>query len=201
MITPNVVRRFLAVVFACALGAAASSAGAQQKLYFSPVSKIVIEGKSNIHAWTCATSTFDAAVDAPKLPPAETGSKLTDLTITIPIRSLDCGHGDMNKNLQKTMHADKNPAVKFRMTSYESAKKGDSYDAIVHGVLTINAIDKPILLRASVTPNAAGGASIVGSAPVKTTDFGVAPVKVMLGTLRTSPDVTITFRLTAIPRQ
>lgn len=160
----------------------------------------MIEGKSNVHAWTCATSTFDATAEGPKLPAADIGSKLTVLTLSIPIKSLDCGHGDMNKNLQKTMHADKNPAVKFRMTSYDATKKGDSYDAIVHGVLTINGVEKPIVLRASVTPNAAGGANIVGSAPVKTTDFGVAPVKVMLGTLRTKPDVTITFRLTALPR-
>lgn len=192
--------RTLVLFFATVLSAAASPAGAQQKFNFAPASKIVIEGKSNVHAWTCATSTFDATVAAPKLAASETGSKLTDLTLSIPVNSLDCGHGDMNKNLQKTMHADKNPVVKFRMTAYEASKKGDSYDALVHGVLTINAVEKPVVLRASVTPNASGGASIVGSAPVKTTDFGVAPVKVMLGTLRTKPDVTITFRLTALPR-
>jgi hypothetical protein len=49
-----------------------------------------------------------------------------------------------------------------------------------------------------VTPNASGGAEVVGSTPLKTTDYSVQPVKVMLGTLRTSPDVTITFRLTAV---
>lgn len=176
----------------------AAPAGAQRTVAFSPASKIVIEGKSNVHAWTCATSTFDATATAPDLAATESGSKLTALTIAIPVSSLDCGHGDMNKNLRKAMHADQHPTIGYRMTSYDATKKGDSYDAIVEGMVTINGVERPVRVHASVTPNASGGAEVVGSAPIRTTDFGVQPVKVMLGTLRTSPDVTITFRLTAI---
>jgi polyisoprenoid-binding protein YceI len=171
---------------------------AQGAVTFTPASKIVIEGKSNVHAWTCATSTFEATVTVPDLPATESGSRLTALTLTIPVSSLDCGHGDMNKNLRKTMHADQHPTITYRMTSYDAARKGDSYDVSMNGTATINGVEKPVHVHASVTPNASGGAEIVGSAPIRTTDFGVQPVKVMLGTLRTSPDVTITFRLTAV---
>ena len=154
-----------------------------------------------MHAWTCATSAFSATVDAPDLAPGENGSRLTALNLSIPVKSIDCGHGDMNRNLQKTMHADQHPTVTFRMTSYEAQRKGDSYDATMKGMLTINGVEKPVEVRASVTPDSSGGASIVGSAPLRTTDYDVQPVKVMLGTLRTSPDVTITFRLTAARHQ
>ncbi len=177
--------------------ALAVPAGAQQSVTFSPASKIVIEGRSNVHAWTCATSSFEATATAPDLPATESGSKLTALSLSIPVKSIDCGHGDMNRNLQKAMHADEHQTVTFRMTSYEAARKGDSYDAVLRGTLTINGVDKPVDVRASVTPTASG-AEVVGSTPVKTTDYNVQAVKVMLGTLRTSPDVTITFRLTAV---
>jgi len=171
---------------------------AQHTVSFTPSSKIVIEGKSNVHAWTCATSTFEATATAPELPLSESGSKLSTLTLSIPVQSLDCGHGDMNKNLRKTMHADQHPPITYHMTSYAATRKGDSYEVNMDGAVTINGVEKPIHVHASVTPNATGGADVVGSAPIRTTDFGVQPVKVMLGTLRTSPDVTITFRLTAI---
>ena len=184
------------VLLAAALPLAAP-APAQRTVTFSPASKIVVEGKSNVHAWTCATSSFEASVTAPDLPASESGSKLTALTLTIPVSSLDCGHGDMNKNLRKTMHADQHPTITYRMTSYDATRRGDSYDVSMNGTATINGVEKAVQVHASVTPNASGGAEIVGSAPIRTTDFGVQPVKVMLGTLRTSPDVTITFRLTA----
>lgn len=170
----------------------------QRSVTFTPASKIVIEGRSNVHAWTCATSSFEATATAPELPANESGSKLSALTLSIPVKSIDCGHGDMNRNLQKAMHADEHQTISFRMTSYEAARKGDSYDAVLRGTLTINGVDKPVDVRASVTPNASGGAEVVGSTPLKTTDYNVQAVKVMLGTLRTSPDVTITFRLTAV---
>lgn len=186
--------QFAALVAACA---AAAPASAQRPVAFAPTSRIVIEGRSNVHAWTCATSTFTATVEAPDLPATESGSRLSALSLSIPVKSVDCGHGEMNKNLQKAMHADQHPEVTFRMTSYDAQRKGDSYDATMAGMLTINGVEKPVVVRASVTPDASGQASAVGSVPVRTTDFDVQPVRVMLGTLRTSPDVTITFRLTA----
>lgn len=188
----------LQLPIAVAALALAAPAGAQRTVTFAPASRIVIEGRSNVHAWTCATSSFEATATAPDLPADESGSRLTALSLSIPVKSIDCGHGDMNRNLQKAMHADAHQTITFRMTSYEAAKKGDSYDAMMRGTLTINGVDKPVDIRASVTPNASGGAEVVGSTPIRTTDYDVQPVKVMLGTLRTSPDVTITFRLTAI---
>lgn len=190
----------LRLLLPAAVASTAVPALAQRPVTFSPASKIVIEGKSNVHAWTCATSTFTATAEVPDLPATESGSKLTALTLSIPVSSLDCGHGDMNKNLRKAMHADQHPAIGYRMTSYDATRKGDSYDVSMNGMVTINGVEKPVHVHASVTPNTSGGAEIVGSAPIRTTDFGVQPVKVMLGTLRTSPDVTITFRLTAARR-
>jgi polyisoprenoid-binding protein YceI len=187
----------LRLVLVTAAVSLATPSWAQRPVTFSPASKIVVEGRSNVHAWTCATSSFDAAVTAPDLPGTESGSKLTALSLSIPVASLDCGHGDMNKNLRKTMHADQHPTITYRMTTYDATRKGDSYEVNMNGLVTINGVEKPVHVHASVTPIASGGAEVVGSAPIKTTDFGVQPVKVMLGTLRTSPDVTITFRLTA----
>jgi polyisoprenoid-binding protein YceI len=177
-----------------------AAAGAQRAVEFDKSSKVVIEGTSNVHKWTCATSDFEVTVDAPQSPPAELGKTLKSLVVTIPVKSIDCNHGDMNRNLQKAMHADKHPNISYRMTSYEAVSRAGSYEAQMDGTLTINGTDRPSHVHATITPDGAGGASVVGSAPVKTTEFGVKTVSALLGTIRTGADVTITFRLTGKPR-
>jgi len=174
----------------------ATSARAQHTVHFDPASRIIIEGTSNVHRWSCATTKFDATAEVPDAPATDFGKALTSLTVTIPVASLDCGHGDMNKNLQNAMHADKHPTITYRMTSYDATPSAGSYEIVMHGVLTINGVDRPTDVKATVTPNGSGGASAVGSASLNTTQFGVKPVSVLLGTLRTSPQVTITLRIT-----
>lgn len=177
----------------CVMSAPAS---AQHTIHFDRVSRIVIEGTSNVHRWSCATTKFDATAEAPDASATELGKALTSLSVTIPVASIDCGHGDMNKNLQNAMHADKHPTIGYRMTSYDATPSAGSYEIVMHGVLTINGVDRPTDVKATVTPTGSGGASAVGSAAINTTDFGVKPVSVLLGTLRTSPQVTITLRMT-----
>ncbi|MEO6878029.1 MAG: YceI family protein [Gemmatimonadaceae bacterium] len=180
-----------------ALAAFGRPAAAQGAISFAPSSKIVIQGTSNVHEWSCVTSTFDGAVTAPALPAADAGKALTTLVFTIPVKLLDCGNGGMNGNLQKAMHADDHPTIRYRMTSFVAVPEEGAYKAVIHGVLTINGTDRPTDLHATITPDGSGGATAVGSARVTTTDFGVPIVKLFLGTMRTGAKVTITFRLTA----
>lgn len=176
----------------------APTASAQHTVRFDPASRTIIEGTSNVHRWSCATTKFDTKAEVPDAPPAEFGRALTSLTVTIPVASLDCGNGDMNRNLQNAMHADRHPMITYRMTSYDATPTAGSYEVVMHGILTINGVERPTDVKATVTPNGSGGASAVGSASINTTDFGVKPVSVLLGTLRTRPQVTITLRMTAI---
>lgn len=189
-----------ATILGAALALAATApraAGAQQPVKLDTTSKVVIEGTSNLHKWTCASAQFEMAVDAPQSAPADVGKTLTALVVTIPVSSIDCGEGGMTKNLRKALHADRYPTIRFRMTSYASVPRAGSYTVHARGILTVNGTDKPVELHSTVTPNGAGGASAVGSTPLDTREFGVPPVRALLGALRTSPQVTITFRLTA----
>jgi hypothetical protein len=183
-------------------GALGSPALAQSTvaLALSPPSRVRVEGTSNVHGWACWSTNIDASIQVPQGPAADLGNAIESATFTVPVGSLDCGHGDMNDNLRKAMHADRHPAVRYRVTSYTATKRESSYEGVVHGTLSINGVDKAVDLRVTVTPNGSGGASAVGSTKINTNDFGVKPVKVLLGTLRTSPDVTITFNLTTVPQ-
>jgi polyisoprenoid-binding protein YceI len=186
------------MVASLALAVAFAPAAAQHTLTFTTASRVAIEGSSNVHKWTCVSGSVGGTVSSPQAASSDVGKSVTSMTVDIPVNSLDCGHGDMNNNLRKAMNQGAHPGIRFRMTSYDATPHAGAYDAIMNGVLTINGVDKPVQLHATVTPNGSGGAGVVGSVSLDTEDYGVKPVRLFMGTLRTSPDVTITFRLSAV---
>jgi polyisoprenoid-binding protein YceI len=168
----------------------------------APGSRIVISGTSNVHKWDCSTTKFTADIEAPASAPNEVGRMVSALEVTIPVRDIDCGNGGMTSNLRKAMHADQHPDVRFRMSSYEASAMsgGTSYDAVLSGQLTINGVEKPIQVRATVTPDGRGGVRAEGSVDLRTTDYDVQPVRALLGSIRTGDRVTIILTVVAASR-
>lgn len=182
-----------------ALAAVTSSAAGQpDRLRIDPRSKITILGTSNVHKWDCSTSAFTAIIDAPHAPGGDIGKEVTKIDVTIPVKSLDCGERKMNENLRKAMRVEQHPNVEFSMTSYATgAKTAGAYEATIAGRLTINGVTKPVELKATVTPDGKGGVRAEGSTEIRTPDHDVAPVKALLGTVRTGERVTIVVTIIA----
>ena len=172
--------------------------GQSVRLRIDPASKITVLGTSNVHKWDCSTSTFTAVIDAPHVTGNVIGKEVTRLDVTIPVKSLDCGERKMNENMRKAMRMDTHPDITFSMTSYAaSGKTGGAYEATIQGNLTINGVKKPVELKATVTPDGNGGVRAEGSTELNTPDFGVAPVKALLGTIRTGERVTVVLTIIA----
>jgi polyisoprenoid-binding protein YceI len=168
----------------------------------APGSRIVINGTSNVHKWDCFTTRFTAVIEAAASPPSEVGKALGALDVTVPVRDIDCGHGGMTSNLRKAMHADQHPDVRFRMSSYEATavRGGAAYDATIAGMLTINGVEKPVTVKATVVPDGKGGGRAEGSVDIRTTDYGVKPVRALMGSIRTGDRVTVVLTVVATPR-
>jgi polyisoprenoid-binding protein YceI len=197
----NYMRTFRAIGVLAAAGLALivafAPAAAQHILMFTAASRVAIDGSSNLSRWTCESDVVGGAVAFPESGTAEVGKAVTALSVDVPVNSLDCGHGEMNENLRKAMHEDVHPAIRFRMTSYASTPHAGAYDAIIKGVLTINGVARPVEMRARVTPNDSGGAGVIGSTSLNTEDYGVKRIRLLMGALRTSAAVVVTFRLVA----
>ena len=161
-------------------------------------SKITILGTSNVHKWDCSTSSFTTTLEALPAPPAGGRREVTRLRVIIPVASLDCGEKKMNENLRKAMNAEAQPYVTFEMTSYDATpvKAEGGYGATVKGSLSINGVTKPIQIKATVSPDGKG-VRAEGSTEIHTPDYGVAPVKAMLGAIRTGATVTVVLTLIA----
>lgn len=176
-----------------------AQSGGRAELVVTQGSTASVEGTSNLHDWTCESSRLDASIliriDGRGQPVA-----LDRVWLSLPVKSLGCGRGGMDKNLYEALDASQSPMIRYRMTTAEVTPdpKG-TVRVVARGQLTVAGVTKPVTLEAIGRP-AGEGFLITGSHPLKMTDFGIAPPKALLGTLRTGDDVVVRFQLRAVPR-
>jgi len=173
--------------------ATVTTLGAQSApITLTPASTLRIEGTSNVHDWHAETSTLNATIEVAT--PVEAGSKVQAVTLSIPVTSLKSGKGGLDKNMYKAMHAEQHPNVLYRLTGFTSKPQEDAYAAVVTGTLTVNGIEKEVTLDAVLSGDAQS-LKAVGSTKFKMTEFGIKPVKALMGAIRTGDEVTIRFEL------
>jgi polyisoprenoid-binding protein YceI len=173
------------------VAAAAATAGAQGiKMNLDPASTIRVDGTSNVHDWHATTSQITATI---QVAPPVSASRVESVTLTLPVTSLKSGKGGLDKNLYKALNAGTHPDITFVMKTYDLAESGD---AVITGDLTVNGVTKAVRATAKMTPAGENGLKAAGSTALKMTDFGVKPVKALMGTIRTADAITVSFDLT-----
>jgi hypothetical protein len=163
--------------------------------------KITVEGTSNIHDWDLVsekgTCLMTVQQDA-----AGVITGMTNLSFSLPVNSLKSKHGNqMDNNAYKAMNASTYPNVIFKSNSV-SVKPGaaNTYTVTAPGKLTISSGSRDVTLTGTCKVNADKSVTITGSYKLKTTDYNVKPISIMLGAIKTGPDVTVLYNLTAKPQ-
>jgi polyisoprenoid-binding protein YceI len=189
---------------------AATTAGAQAtdgvRLVLGPQSELTFEGTSTLHAFHCKTTKMDVTVS---VDPAYTEARLSKLNrplktvdVVIPVKSLSCGNEGLEKNMLKTLKADKYPEIRYTLTTYQiaGAATDDAMTLQAVGTLTIAGQQKTIEMLVKSNRGAEGNATATGTQAILMTDFGIKPPVFMLGTLKTGNKVTVSFKLNMSPR-
>lgn len=167
---------------------------AQVKYASNSSVKIIIDGTSNIHDWkmesskgSCAgTFTLDASNNL---------TAINGLTFSVAIASLKSEHGSqMDNNAYKAMAADKNPNITFTAASATiTSKGGGNFTISAPGKLQISSGAQNVTLIANAKVNADKSVSIDGIYKLVTTDYNVKPISIMLGAIKTSPKVSVSY--------
>lgn len=155
-------------------------------------SRLAVHGGSTLRSWTCATedirasvrSLSDEGVEVAGLPGGD-----HRVTVGIPVGSLDCRNGTMNRHMRRALGAERQPVIRFEMTHYRVTGPGR---VTALGDLTVNGTPSPITLEVEVAPTATG-IRATGSVRLDMTELGVEPPSLMLGTLKVHDPVTIEF--------
>jgi polyisoprenoid-binding protein YceI len=159
--------------------------------------RVVVNGTSNVHAWTAATTAVkvtrvqlaDATDEANLLDLLAAPDTLRAFEIVIPAASLTSPKDGLDKNMHKALKVQEHADITFRLTRLE-AKAGDAFRAT--GTLTIAGVERPLTLDLTTTKSASA-VTVKGSVDLLMTDYGIAPPKAMLGMLKTDPKVTVQF--------
>ncbi len=180
----------LALTLAATLATGVAGQGTNAlRLAIGPESKIWIEGSSTVRKFSCSTSDFQATA-RPTVTPL---TAVQTVDVTVPVKSLSCGNGTMEKHLQHALKADEDPAIRFELKSYTVGEKTAAGTEVkASGVMTIAGTSKTVELTGVVAPTATG-LRVQGETPLRMTEYGVKPPTLMLGTLKVADAITVHY--------
>ena len=201
----------IVVITAIAMpGRSVADVAARSALRFAPGSELWMEGKSTVHDWESRTKTIHVVFTraARQADPSATAAiqalvrskGVRSVDVQIPVSSLHSKKKGLDKNLLKSMRADKYPTIHFRMDRYTvvSPATADTLKLRLEGALTVRGIEKPVTLDARARKGDKG-VWIEGAEPLDMSDFGIKPPTMMLGTLKVKDRIVIHYRLLLAP--
>jgi polyisoprenoid-binding protein YceI len=162
-------------------------AAAATPLSFQSGSRVWVTGTSTVRSYRCESTQVTGSAQA-------AGTELTQVAqssgeISIPVSSLDCRNGTMNGHMRTALKAAQNPTIRFRATSVAVTPEGA---VRMTGPLTIAGQSREVTINGTAAREN-GRLRVTGSKQLTMTDFGVTPPRLMAGTMRVHPPVTIGF--------
>jgi polyisoprenoid-binding protein YceI len=180
----------------------AQAAAQSTTMTVRPESKVTLAGSSNVHGWACNSSSFNASIELDSTyqirPLTSVAKPITKVVVTIPVKSLKCGHGKMDDNMYKALRANEFPEIRYVLETYEINKElttADSFTARTVGELTVAGKSTKVEIPIIVERKAGGTMRGEGTVKLLMTDFGIKPPVALLGTLRTKNEIEIKFQV------
>lgn len=126
---------------------------------------------------------------------------ISGLTFTMPVSTMKSEHGSqMDNNAYKAIGVDKNPNITFSSNAATvTPKGGNTFSISAPGKLQISSATKDVTLVATGKVNPDKSVTIDGSYKLVTTDYNVKPISIMLGAIKTSANVTVSYSLIMKP--
>lgn len=185
-----------------AIGAAllALAAPSFAQIAVQPTGSLRIFGDSTLHKWdstaTAVSMTLTLKDGAPAgLAAAVKASAVKGMEVVIPVASLKSGENGLDKNMRKTLSANKFPNILYKLTKYELGKaEAGVVPAKTTGELTIAGQTKMVSIDVEFRPGP-DGVSVKGSYALNMSDYGIKPPTLMLGTIKVRDPVTVRFDL------
>jgi hypothetical protein len=187
-------------------------------LIASSGSQVVLDGSSNVTDWRCSGSTLDARmeVDAPlahintiidriedgdvaKLDPNFASFPQPDFELQLPVTSLRCGNGRMERDMYNALRADKYPTIDFRFHKLVGGVEHDidakTYRATVAGELTLAGARRRIELPIEAVRIGRDRFRLRARLPLRMTDFRITPPTALFGMVKAKDELIVNFDL------
>jgi len=182
--------RIIGVGFLAIAGLHAGTAVAQQE-YTSSATTVIVKGTSTLHDWDMTSSsgktraTFSVANGEIK--------GISALSFTVGAETLKSSRSGLDRNAYRALDTKNHKSISYKMTSGTVTKSGGSYTVKAKGTLTVAGSSKPLDITATATMEADGSIAVNGETKFAMTAYGVKPPTVMMGTIKTGDEITISY--------
>lgn len=169
-----------------------------------------MDGTSTMHDWTMTTAIISGYIEAdanfPESALTNTAAASPKVVANMPVRAFKSGKPKMDEKMQEHMQTDKFLRIEYRLISLKPKSKPGAtgpveFDAL--GTLTI--VGKTVTNTMPVTIEKKDGKlKVVGSTPLKMTDYGLkAPVISLMGipTISVGDELKIKFEWALAPKK
>jgi hypothetical protein len=153
-----------------------------------------ISGTSTLHDWEMKSNKGKCEVVL-ALDNNDKITQLTGLYFEVLTETLKSEHTSMDDNTYKALDSKKNKTINYVLSSATITQSDAvTYQIRTIGKLTIAGTTKETDVNAIAKYNAADKSfTLTGSKKIRMTDFGVKPPTMMLGTIKTGNDITVSF--------
>ncbi len=189
---------------AAALLLAASAAAQAVRYEAQPTgSKVKMEGTSTIHDWTVESPTIDGFIEAdsnfPESALKDLQAAKPNVQVFIPVETLKSYADAMDAVMQDHLNMAEYPRIEYRLIELKPKSATGTtgplqFDAV--GALKVAGTTRTITMPVTIERMDKTSLKIVGSMPLKMTDFDVVPpAPRILGmpTIKTGDDIKISF--------
>jgi len=188
----------MSVFGAVALVAGAAGASAQDTeppvaLKALHGSALIIRGSTTVgKGWSC-TSTSIAATVILREGTAIASASIQTVSIVVPVGSLRCQSGPMERAMRKAMRADE-PANANIVGAFTAQPHSDSATAHLEGSLTVAGVQQPVILEAAVA-SVGDVLNVQSRIPLTLSQFRIAAPRVLFGAVRARDAITVDVAL------
>ena len=209
-----------AILLFAVLSTAPVWAAESTRLTAGSPSRLVLEGSSNVAAWRCSGTTLDGRMDvaAPlnhinavidHIEDGDIGRWMSDpssgsfpqpsFQLRIPVTTLRCGNGRMERDMYRALRSDAHPSIEFRFRRLVGGVTHDidrgSYHARISGVLSLAGTTREIVVDVEARRVAPNRFDLRAALPLRMTDFRIAPPTALFGAVKARDDLTVRFDL------
>jgi polyisoprenoid-binding protein YceI len=148
-----------------------------------------ILGTSNLHDWESDVSMLkgraNIQVNEHQI------EKIENLSLTIPVESIESGNSIMNGKTYTALKFKEYPNIEYKLTKLESV---NGKVIAANGLLTVAGVTQKMDFPVNYEVNTKN-VNVTGTITFKMTDFNISPPTALLGTLKTGDEVTISFSI------
>lgn len=188
----------------------AASASAEEMVRYlgRPGSKVQIAGTSTIHDWTMDGQIIggymefpkDVVLDSSQASSAglKAGKVNAHVEASIPVHSVKSGKSGMDEVMQQAMDEKTYPKIQYHLTEMtfkEPHAAGSPLQFDTKGQLVVHGVTNTIALPVTIENVDKTKLKVVGTIPLKMTDYQVKPPapSIGLGLIKTGDEVKISF--------